>query len=125
MSEKGNAAAVSPEGLRRAADELASCSKRMRYIASDLDSCLERLKKVGGTDSEIIELSRQKSEIEARSRNVEVMSLVLDRISDEAEMAENAVIDHADMIHAEAEEVKMNDLARMSEMISEVMKQYE
>lgn len=111
---------ISTEEIRRAADELTSCVKRLRYSSAALRFSKDRLRAAGVKGEYISRLSRQLDFLRSDVYKTEIMALVLHRIADESELMENSVLDHEDELHQNENSVEICDLSRLSELVGEV-----
>ena len=135
INDNGMTIRISTEGVMRAADELTQCGKSLRYSSAELASDIEELKAEehagdagtgeygadGDISEEILQLERQQRELEVRIRDVDIMVNILERLSDEAEMTEDIIRDHADEIGAGMSEAGVSDLSGTAEMIDKVL----
>ncbi|MBQ3281485.1 MAG: hypothetical protein IJH41_03655 [Eubacterium sp.] len=124
MSNEGAGIGISVERLRESADDLAACAKRLRYSSACLGSDIDRLRESGAVQHEYLSrLARQRDLLESDIQKTEMMTSVLTRVAREAELTENAVLDHEDNVSRTYGKAEVHDLTRVSGLLDEVMKQ--
>ena len=115
---------VRTEMLEKAAEELSSCVKRLRYTDTGLSSSLKRLEseREGRGYDLYRELKRLEEQLESCIMRAEIMADVLMRVSQEMSSNEQQILSD---VSFDPDDIKIgiSDLDRLSDIVSEVVKQ--